>query len=109
AVVVRYYGGVLLGVGGLIRAYGSTVSLTLEDAKLLAPQKVYTMDLSFPYEFINEVELHITSVGTVLDRNYDSLARYQICVTDPMLLEPLDDLTRGTISKSIIKESIEFI
>ncbi|WP_342621705.1 YigZ family protein [Erysipelothrix sp. P66] len=109
AVVVRYYGGVLLGVGGLIRAYGSTVSLTLEEAKLLAPQKVYTMDLSFPYEFINEVELHITSVGTVLDRNYDSLARYQICVTDPMLLEPLNDLTRGTISKSIIKESIEFI
>lgn len=55
------------------------------------------------------MELHITSVGTVLDRNYDSLARYQVRVTDPMLLEPLNDLTRGTISKSIIKESIEFI
>lgn len=109
AVVVRYYGGILLGVGGLIRAYGSTVTLAIEASVLKTPQKVFTIDLSFPYEFINDVEVHITSVGSVIDRNYDSLARYQVQVTNPELLDALDDVTRGTVSKKIIKESIEFI
>ncbi|MFP4456244.1 MAG: IMPACT family protein [Clostridia bacterium] len=34
-VVTRYYGGVNQGVGGLIRAYGSTASLVLDEAKVV--------------------------------------------------------------------------
>jgi uncharacterized YigZ family protein len=35
AVVTRWFGGTLLGTGGLIRAYGDAVSLALDDASLL--------------------------------------------------------------------------
>jgi len=36
AVVTRWFGGTLLGTGGLIRAYGDAVSLALEGARLLS-------------------------------------------------------------------------
>src|SRR4051812_30736789 len=36
AVVTRWFGGTLLGTGGLIRAYGDAVSTALDDATLLA-------------------------------------------------------------------------
>jgi uncharacterized YigZ family protein len=35
AVVTRWFGGTLLGTGGLIRAYGDAVSLALDEARLL--------------------------------------------------------------------------
>ena len=58
AVVVRYFGGIKLGVGGLIRAYGSSVTQAIEASTILYPSDVYTMTLNFPYEFTNEVEMH---------------------------------------------------
>jgi len=33
AIIVRYFGGIKLGVGGLVRAYGKSVHLALEEAK----------------------------------------------------------------------------
>lgn len=43
AVVTRYFGGILLGKGGLARAYGGGVKLALESLPLL--QHVHTVDL----------------------------------------------------------------
>lgn len=97
AVVVRYYGGVLLGVGGLIRAYGSSVSLALEAATIMVPSTVYTYTLAFPYEFTNEVETHLTSSGVIVDREYDALAKYTVEVLSETILDNLNDFTSGTI------------
>ncbi|NLW15317.1 MAG: YigZ family protein, partial [Erysipelothrix sp.] len=38
AVVVRYFGGIKLGVGGLIRAYGSSVTQSIEASQILNPK-----------------------------------------------------------------------
>ena len=97
AVVVRYYGGVLLGVGGLIRAYGSSVSIALEAATIMVPSTVYTYTLTFPYEFTNEVETHLTSSGVIVDREYDALAKYTVEVLSETILDDLNDFTSGTI------------
>lgn len=49
-VVVRYFGGVKLGAGGLIRAYKNSAKSALEQAKII-PFKVYkTYELIVPYE-----------------------------------------------------------
>ncbi|MER7073593.1 YigZ family protein [Terrabacter sp. NPDC000476] len=39
AVVCRWFGGTLLGTGGLIRAYADAVSLALDDARVLARER----------------------------------------------------------------------
>ncbi len=50
-VVVRYFGGILLGTGGLTRAYGGTARLALEEAGLarLIPHIIYNLNIPYPW------------------------------------------------------------
>ncbi|HEY4537073.1 MAG TPA: YigZ family protein, partial [Erysipelothrix sp.] len=109
AVVVRYYGGIKLGVGGLIRAYGSSVQQALDAAIILEPLLVETYEVAFPYEFINDIEVHFENNATIVDRNYDSLVRYTVDIIDKKILEPLSDITRGQSQIEKIKESIKHV
>ena len=108
AVVVRYYGGVLLGVGGLIRAYGSSVTLALEEAVIMVPQTVLRYKLSFPYEYTNEVETHLMGHGVVIERDYDALAHYTVDVGNIQDLSELKDFTSGTIVIEKIHSRIDY-
>jgi len=54
-VVVRYFGGVKLGVGGLINAYKTTAQLALEASKIIK-KTIYTEFLiTFDYKNMNKV------------------------------------------------------
>lgn len=109
AVVVRYYGGILLGVGGLIRAYGSSVSLALEEATILEPVPVHSFTLTFPYEFTNEVETHMADAGVIIDREYTDKAIYHVDVGQMDALDDLNDFTSGTISIDFVKSRIDYL
>jgi len=54
-VVVRYFGGVKLGVGGLIRAYKSSAQLTIENASIIEKTIEKTLELVFDYQHMNKV------------------------------------------------------
>lgn len=54
-VVVRYFGGVKLGVGGLISAYKETAKLTLEEASIVQRIRKDQFRLSFEYADMNKV------------------------------------------------------
>ncbi|MEN8124341.1 MAG: YigZ family protein [Bacteroidota bacterium] len=54
-VVVRYFGGVKLGVGGLINAYKTAASLTLQNAKIIKRTVNVFFDLQFDYKDMNKV------------------------------------------------------
>lgn len=50
AIVTRYFGGILLGAGGLVRAYSSSVAEALKLAELyeVKPMAKFTLTLSYP-------------------------------------------------------------
>ena len=54
-IVVRYFGGIKLGVGGLVQAYKTTAQLTLQEAKI--EEKLITEELCirFEYPLMNKV------------------------------------------------------
>lgn len=54
-VVVRYFGGTLLGVPGLISAYKAATEAALEEAEVITGFLTTTYRLSFPYESMNSV------------------------------------------------------
>jgi len=54
-VVVRYFGGTLLGTGGLMNAYRSATRNALENAVIIKKTLDYIYHLKFPYSAINEV------------------------------------------------------
>ncbi|WP_159021039.1 IMPACT family protein [Algibacter sp. L3A6] len=73
-VVVRYFGGVKLGVGGLINAYKTTAQLALEASKII--EKTINIDylITFDYKNMNKVmrvikerNLNITNQKLELD------------------------------------------
>ena len=109
AVVVRYYGGIKLGVGGLIRAYGSSVTQAIEAATILVPSDVYTMRLSFPYEYTNAVELHIATYATIIDRDYLDVAVYTIELNKPSDMDVLSDYTKGMIVLEVLSHRIDYL
>jgi len=54
-VVVRYYGGINLGVGGLIQAYKSAAKLSLESAKIIERVLKDNYTLKFEYKDLNTI------------------------------------------------------
>jgi uncharacterized YigZ family protein len=62
AVVTRYFGGVKLGAGGLIRAYGSSVGKALDLASLIemVPAKVMTVTADHVQAGRLENDLHVS-------------------------------------------------
>lgn len=109
AVVVRYYGGTKLGVGGLIRAYGSSVTLGIEEAKILVPKLVHTVMISFPYEHINAVETLCEGVAEIVERDYDAQVHYTVKVENLESLDDLNDFTQGTGILEVLEKEVEYI
>ncbi len=54
-IVVRYFGGVKLGVGGLIQAYKNTAQLTLESSSIIQKEITTKFKIEFDYKDMNKV------------------------------------------------------
>ncbi|WP_115462038.1 IMPACT family protein [Winogradskyella aurantiaca] len=54
-VVIRYYGGTKLGVGGLISAYKESAKLTLSSAEVVEKELTRGIILKFKYDLLNVV------------------------------------------------------
>ena len=73
-VVVRYFGGVKLGVGGLINAYRSAAQLALENAKIIERTININYVITFEYKNMNKVmriikEKQLNIISQVLELN----------------------------------------
>ena len=54
-VVVRYFGGTLLGVGGLIQAYKNSAAEVLKESKTIEKFIEFHYTIQFPFEQLNDV------------------------------------------------------
>lgn len=83
AVVTRYFGGILLGAGGLVRAYGGAVAEALDHAKIvqMVPAQVMTVRIGHAQAGRLENDLR-ASPHTVREVVYGSDVRLEVGV-DP--------------------------
>ncbi len=67
AVVTRYFGGTLLGAGGLVRAYAGSVAEALRQAKQIRflPSEVYRLTL--PFKLWNRAEAQLAAAGFLIE------------------------------------------
>ncbi|MEQ5725563.1 IMPACT family protein [Providencia rettgeri] len=101
-VVVRYFGGIKLGTGGLVKAYGNGAQQALKilPTKTKVPQKIF--NLVCDYSLINAIEQLLVQVnGTVLHSDYNETVSLQIAI--PATLEQevndkLRDISRGALT-----------
>ncbi|PYC81763.1 YigZ family protein [Streptomyces tateyamensis] len=73
AVVTRYFGGVLLGAGGLVRAYGGTVSAALDEVGLVERRPVAVLEVAADHTRAGRLENELRAAGyTVRELHYEA-------------------------------------
>ncbi len=55
ALVIRYYGGIKLGTGGLARAYGGTIAKNLQNAPFKEHVPLATLLIQIPFEYSQQL------------------------------------------------------
>lgn len=66
-VVTRYFGGILLGAGGLVRAYAYSAKLALDAAGRAIKQVWTKIYLPCPYSWFERVKLEVAAFGGVIE------------------------------------------
>jgi uncharacterized YigZ family protein len=99
AVVTRYFGGIKLGAGGLVRAYGRAVSEGLKAAGIVERRLVRVMHVTIDYTWLGKVENELrSSVYTIKDIHYLENVELEIFVDETKkqtFVEWMMELTNG--------------
>lgn len=100
-VVTRYFGGILLGAGGLVRAYAHSAKIGL-DAAGRSMKRVWTnVYLPCPYSWYERIKLEIAAFGGIIkDTDFGADVSFDLLLpeaqTQPFLARVFD-LSSGTI------------
>ena len=103
-VVTRYFGGVLLGTGGLVRAYTTATARALENAEVVTVRSVVELSVTVDYSLYERASLLIDAAGAK-QAAPQFTDRVTLCWqmpehTEGPLLEQLRELTRGSALSS---------
>ena len=101
AVVTRYYGGVKLGAGGLVRAYSGSLAKALDEAGVVTVRETVTRTVSVPFGDMDPVHRLLDAwPGLHKGGAAYSAAGLELSVTlpaddEPFLADALTEATRG--------------
>ena len=84
AIVVRYFGGIKLGAGGLIRAYSKCISTCLKNAELTKLILGKNIDIYFTYKDINDIDLLLTNCH-INNKIYQDMINYNVNIPNDLL------------------------
>lgn len=101
-VVTRYFGGTLLGTGGLVRAYGKTAKLALEAAGLSKMQVWRPMEIPCPYPLYEQLRREVAALGgQIAASDFGAEVRLEVlfpeAAAEPFLLR-LRELSGGRVT-----------
>lgn len=103
-VVVRYFGGIKLGVGGLIRAYSKSAKESIEICEKYQQIPIKKFEIRFEYAFIDKIE-YLLKAQTILQKSYDEQVTYQYLSNDDFF-QTLQEITSGNIQYTFLSEEI---
>ncbi|PVG81711.1 YigZ family protein [Nocardioides gansuensis] len=106
AVVTRWFGGTLLGAGGLVRAYGDAVRAAVERAGTTRRALVHEVAVDLSHADAGRVESELRSRGVaVLGTSYDARVRLLLGTASPAALsEVVAELTAGAATPVVVGE-----
>ena len=107
-VVTRYFGGVLLGTGGLVRAYTEAAKLALADAGIHQMQRMKLMDITCSYNDSGKVQyLLSTNEISIENTEYGADVTFHtaVPVSDVSMIKK--KITEATAARAVIDEKGE--
>ena len=101
AIVTRYFGGIKLGAGGLVRAYSKSVMEAIGEAEIVEIEEYDVYRITFEYCDIKLVDAEVrnTSLETV-DKGYSDKVTYRVVSKNNQDIEKIFEKYSGKISVS---------
>ena len=107
-VVTRYFGGVLLGAGGLVRAYTQGAKCGIDSGEIIVMYESVRVELDIPYDFYGKVNYIIPDYGIVIENTAFEEGIRMILRIKKDMIEPftqqLKELSSGVVQPLIIEE-----
>ena len=100
-VVTRYFGGVLLGAGGLVRAYTKGAKIAIDAAGRSMKRVWSVLYIPCPYNYYERVKLETEAFGGIIrDTQFGAEVELEILVAREQtqaFLDKITDMTAGTV------------
>ena len=99
AIVTRYFGGIKLGAGGLVRAYSKSVMEAIGEAEILEIEEYDVYNLLFEYSDIKIADSEVRNNNLeVIDKNYTDKVSYDVVSKDNRDIVKIFEKYSGKIS-----------
>jgi len=104
-VVTRYFGGTLLGTGGLVHAYGAACREGLLAAEIITRVLCDIVTVKVDYTLVGKLQYMIQEDGYILeDTIYDNEVTFRVCLKKEQIDKFIVDCTEITCGRAIIKK-----
>ena len=104
-VVTRYFGGTLLGTGGLVRAYSASVKAGLASSVLITKIPGVKLKIETDYTGLGKIQYLLGEMGIrTLDSQYTDHVELDVLVPETMLERVKAELIEGTNGQAKLEE-----
>lgn len=112
-VVTRYFGGILLGAGGLVRAYTQSAKDALDAAGISVVRRWVEVTAVCPYNLFERMKLEVDAVGGVLgDVEYAADVTVHALLPEDMVEDfsaRVIELTSGAAEAEVVGEAFKAV
>ena len=106
AVVTRYFGGTLLGTGGLVRAYSQAVQAGLENCLVVEKRPGVRLSVDTDYNSVGKIQYIAAQMGiTALESAYTDRASFTYMVPEEQAEDFEAKLTEATAGRAVLHRS----
>lgn len=104
-VVTRYFGGTLLGTGGLVRAYSKAVQAGLAGSEVIEKIKGSRITIETDYNGIGKLQYLLGQRGIpIVDSAYSEVVKTSVLVQENQVAELCEAVTEATNGKAVYEE-----
>ena len=99
AIVTRYFGGIKLGAGGLVRAYSKSVLETLSIAEIVDMELYEIFRFSFEYQHIKTIDNEIRVKNlSVVEKQYETNVIYFVASNSEDMIKNIQEKLAGVVN-----------
>lgn len=84
-IATRYFGGIKLGAGGLVRAYARTAKLAVQASEIIEYIKKEVYILEFNYDKVSEIDKTIFNHEDIIEKGFNDKVLYKVELSDENL------------------------
>lgn len=111
-IVTRYFGGILLGTGGLVRAYSLAAEKALENTPIIEKTKGYQAKIQIEYSDLEGLKYYLKKNKVkILNIEYSEKIEVEIEITEELSEQIINNYNIANINilnyKKIIKKFVE--